>query len=316
MLTFSQFILEAKSPYPSDVERDIVKFHNEGTKDSIKTGDNFSLDHVKDYVSEKHPEHSSNIQTLRRHIFNRSSYNRISNDIKNSDSSFTPIDLNIKPGKRLKASKVSDSTIKRMKTARQANTTYKDMSDRFGMSYPTLKRYLNRKEQLTEMPAFAPDVPKDYISDDSNEELKQQLKNKKPVSSTETHDIFRRKNDMDEHEYHAVNKKTGNVDMVVSGEKSKSGFNITGLSGRKGSGIKAPDLYQHINNHHEPTINSDRTLSKGGVYVWRTLHDRGANISHFNDDNKKIKLHTGDSFHKNFETDEHETSYFQLKRKK
>ena len=56
---------------------------------------------------------------------------------------------------------------------------------------------------------------------------------------------------MGEHEYIAKNKSTGNIDMFVSGEKKGKHFQITGLLGRKGSSLKAPDLYEHINQHHE-----------------------------------------------------------------
>lgn len=184
---------------------------------------------------------------------------------------------------------------------------------------------LNFKLFLKEMPALAQKVPRDDISDKSNRDIKKDIKGLKPISSTSTHDIHRRENMFGEHEYIAQNKKTKDIDMFVTGERSGGAYNISGLLGRKGSTIKAPDFYEHINQHHEPTIFSDRVLSGrinsdnkqihgGGAGVWKELINRGNTVTHHDDDDKPIKLHTGDDFHKNF-SDENESFRFRLRRK-
>ena len=175
------------------------------------------------------------------------------------------------------------------------------------------------------MPALALDVPRDTISAESNRSIKKHISSSSPVSSTKTHDIHVRKNMMGEHEYIAKNKSTGNIDMFVSGEKKGKHFQITGLLGRKGSSLKAPDFYEHINQHHEPEIYSDQTLSGrinsdnhqisgGGAGVWKELINRGHNITHHDDDDNKIKLHTDKHFHKNF-SDENESTRFKMTRR-
>lgn len=149
MLSFKQFISEGKSPYPPDVEQDIVRFHANGIKSSIKTGKNFSLNDVQEYVQEKHPEYPSNIQTLRKHIFVAGAHYRISNSIKETDPDFERVELQRGRGRRTKnIPPLSDTELGRLRKARESGVPYKDLSGRFGIPPSHIKRHL--EENLKE----------------------------------------------------------------------------------------------------------------------------------------------------------------------
>lgn len=184
---------------------------------------------------------------------------------------------------------------------------------------------LSFKLFLKEMPALAQDMHRGDISDKSNESIKKDIAGLKPISSTSTHDIHIKENPFGEHEYIAHNRSTGNIDMYVTGEKKGKSYYITGLLGRKGSSLKAPDFYEHINQHHEPNMYSDQTLSGrinsdnhqisgGGAGVWKELINRGHFVTHHDEDGNKIKLHSGKDFHKNF-SEENESTRFKMTRK-
>ena len=136
MKTFSEFLLEGKSPYPEEVEESIVRFHAQGIHNSIKTGENFSLDHVKEFVEENHPEHPSNIQTLRKHIFAPAAHYRITDRILDKDLSFNPVKLQRGSGKRQKEGipGIGPKEEERIRKAKQSGATHGEISDRFGIS--------------------------------------------------------------------------------------------------------------------------------------------------------------------------------------
>ena len=100
---------------------------------------------------------------------------------------------------------------------------------------------LSFKLFLKEMPALGQGIPRDNISDETNRSIKKNIAGLKPISSTSTHDIHIKENSFGEHEYIAKNKSTGDIDMFVTGERKGKGFYITGLLGRKGSSMKAPE---------------------------------------------------------------------------
>lgn len=144
MMSFKQFISEGKSPYPSDVEEKIVRFHTGGIINSIKNGGNFGLSDVQDYVQDNHPDHPSNIQRLRKYIFAPAAYLRISNSIKEKDPDFEPVELQRGAGRRSKnIPPLPDNVLGRLKRARESGVSYPDLSDRFGIPIRHIKHHLN-----------------------------------------------------------------------------------------------------------------------------------------------------------------------------
>ena len=135
MLSFKQYIEEAKSPYSSDVEQDIVRFHADGIRNSIKSGKNFSLNDVQEYVQDNHPDYPSNIKTLRTHIFAPAAHHRISSSIEENDPDFERVTLQRGAGKRVKeAPKFSPKQIDYIKFARGQGHSWKTIGKRFGVS--------------------------------------------------------------------------------------------------------------------------------------------------------------------------------------
>lgn len=142
MLSFKQYIEEAKSPYSSDVEQDIVRFHADGIRNSIKTGENFSLEHVKEYVEDEHPDYPSNVQTLRKHIFAPAAHHRISSSIEENDPDFERVTLQRGAGKRAtEAPKFSPKQIKYIKFARGEGHSWETIGKIFGVSGTHLNRH-------------------------------------------------------------------------------------------------------------------------------------------------------------------------------
>ena len=93
MKTFKSFLSEGKSPYTPEQEEDIVRFHANGVKRQQKTKENFNMNHVQEYVQDKHPNAPSNIATIRRYVLNRVHHNRIQQRIKEKNPRYVPIDL-------------------------------------------------------------------------------------------------------------------------------------------------------------------------------------------------------------------------------
>ena len=146
MKTFSEFLLEGKSPYPEEVEESIVRFHAQGIHNSIKTGENFSLDHVSDFVRENHPDHPHNVQILRRWIFNRSAHGRIVRRILQNDPSFFSVDLQVGAGKRQKEGipGIGPKEEERIRRAKKSGATHGEISDRFGISKRNVVKIINK----------------------------------------------------------------------------------------------------------------------------------------------------------------------------
>ena len=187
MLNFKQFISEGKSPYPSDVEKKIVRFHADGIRNSIKTGGNFGLSDVQDYVKDNHPDHPSNIQRLRQYIFAPAAHLRISNSIKEKDPDFEPIELQRGAGKRRKnIPPLPDNVLGRLKRARESGVSYPDLSGRFGIPIRHIKHHLNEnlKDYITHIALhIASKMP--GMSRDELEGIEQELSDRKKQKAKE-----------------------------------------------------------------------------------------------------------------------------------
>jgi hypothetical protein len=135
------------------------------------------------------------------------------------------------------------------------------------------------------------------------------------VGHTGNHDIRARSwNGKDEserfpaHHYLAVNDNDDKVHMSVRGGNTEDGYLIANETRKHpDSTINAPDFYKEIlqSDHAPKGIQSGGSQTPGGMSIWKRLHkDHEVIVTHHDSEtNKRIKLHTGDDFHKNYDQD-------------
>lgn len=298
MLDFKSFITEGKSPYSSDVEQDIVRFHADGIRNSIKTGENFGFDHVQEYVQDNHPDYPSNIQTLRKHIFAPAAHHRISSDIEKEDSDFERVNLQRGAGKRQKSiPSLPSKQLQRLKAAKDAGVSNKDLSDRFGIPQSHIKHHLNEvlltrniKKPKTTKGSEPSESDLKNIEFEKNDHLDsiEQGTNKFlgktniPVGDTHYHLHVEKtpsEEDDNKHDvtYKMVHPDTNEVHMTLMGEqpirgKDKKTVSIKYLSSsHPGRELSALDFYKHLIKDKKLNLESDNILSKGGRGVWNAL---------------------------------------------
>jgi len=121
------------------------------------------------------------------------------------------------------------------------------------------------------------------------------------VSTTPSgHHILRHPN-----HYYAFNPHTRQIDMHVMGSHWNNGktFGIHKTAGRKGSTLKAHELYHHLVTHHGLHLESSTEQSRGGMKIWQKLHSMpGVKVT--NEDGHRIrKIGEGVTHHR--DTDSH-----------
>ncbi len=119
------------------------------------------------------------------------------------------------------------------------------------------------------------------------------------------------------HDIWAVDQKTGKVNMRLSGGRGDDNkhIRINSVKGRKGSPIKAHELYHHLITTHSFTLTSDKNQSKGGSSTWKELSkNKDIHMTHDNPHGERVKLHPASKWHHNY-SDETENSRFTAKKK-
>jgi len=107
--------------------------------------------------------------------------------------------------------------------------------------------------------------------------------------------------------------------MIARGGTTRKGhFRINSVAKHPDCSYGADHFYKTILHHGEHnTIESDSQHSVGGASIWhRLVHDHSdVEVTRHDKDGKKIKLHTGDDWDKNFEDEHALDSRFRVKLK-
>ena len=77
---------------------------------------------------------------------------------------------------------------------------------------------------------------------------------------------------------------------------------VIGAYGRKGSEVKASDLYHHLVTKHHISLRSDNYQSEGGMKVWNRVsqHPDIEVTHHAKDTGRQLPLYHGNLFPKNY----------------
>ncbi len=143
------------------------------------------------------------------------------------------------------------------------------------------------------------------------------------VGHTGNYDIRARswKSDTEKHppyHYMAVNDE-GITHMSSRGGTTEDGYFIANDTRKHpDSTISAPDFYEEIlrSDNAPKGIQSGGSHTAGGESIWERLHKdpRFVVTHHDSETDKKIKLHTGDDFHKNY--DQERPTHFRARLRK
>lgn len=180
------------------------------------------------------------------------------------------------------------------------------------------------KQFITEMPSITTGYAKDKNQLKDHETIPYQ--NSKPVSTTETGHVVQHRNTPGTTTHHldAYDPKSDTVHVRVLGQRIGNAIQVLSLKGSPSSTLRAPAFYHHIVHHTLDKIgvdelHSSELQSQGGAKTWKklsqmpdiTVERRTASKRAFGKD-KKVKLHTGDNWHKNYADDQ---SYFVARKK-
>jgi hypothetical protein len=150
-----------------------------------------------------------------------------------------------------------------------------------------------------------------------NTRIKGEQEKGEHISTTSSgHHIYKAKNPMGGFgvTYSAYNPNSKQTESRVTGTQIGSSFHVHTLAGREGSSIKADDFYHHLVHNHNLKLKSSSTQSIGGSKVWHKLSQKSdTQMDHIAGWGRKTKLHTGDQWHKNYQS--HPNSIFTARKK-